>query len=71
MAQAAQHHRHRRETKVRLRLAAAGGKEQQVHGFAVRIFGIGEAGEVQQNEGELERAPPRRPLLEVVQAAFP
>ena len=60
MAQPAQHHRKRREPEVGLGLAAAGREEQQVDRRAVRIARVGEAREVQQDEGELERAPARR-----------
>ena len=60
VAQPAQHHREGREAEVRLGLAAARREEEQVHGLAVRIARVGEAGQVQQDEGELERAPARR-----------
>ena len=46
VAQPAQHHREGREAEVRLRLAAAGGEEEQVHGLAVGVVRVGEAGNV-------------------------
>ena len=61
VAEASKHHREGCETQVRLRLAAAGREEEQVHGLAVRIERIREARQVQQNERELE-GPPTRPL---------
>ena len=60
MAQPAQHHRECREAEIRLGLAAARREEEQVDGLAVRIARVGEAGEVQQDERELEGAPARR-----------
>ncbi len=59
MAQAAQHHRHRGEPQIRLGLPSAGREEQQVHRLTVAVLWIGEAGQVQQQERELERSPPR------------
>ena len=59
MAQPAQHHRERREAQVRLGLAAAGREEEQVHRLAVWVARVGEAGQVEQDEGELEGAPAR------------
>ena len=64
-AQPPEHDRERRETQVRLGLAAAGREEQKVDGLAVRIAGVGEARQVQQQERELERPP--RGLLDVRQ----
>ena len=52
-----QHHGERRETQVRLRLAAAGREEQQVGGFAVGIGGVHESGQVQEQEPDLEGTP--------------
>jgi hypothetical protein len=48
------------KSQIRLGLAAAGREEQQVRGFAVGAALVGEAVEVEQNEGELEGAPRRR-----------
>ena len=61
MAQAPQHHRHRGQPQVGLGLAPAGREEQQIHRLAVRVDRISEAGQVQQQERELER-PPARPV---------
>jgi hypothetical protein len=48
------------EAEVGLRLAAAGREEQEVDDAAIAVRGIDDAGEVEQDEGELERAPARR-----------
>ena len=60
IAQPPQHHGERGEPEVRLRLAAAGREEEEVHELAFRVRGVGEARQVQQEEGELEGAPARR-----------
>ena len=59
MPQAPEHHRDRGQAQIRLGLSAAGREEQQVHRLAVRVVRVGEAGQVQQQERELERAPAR------------
>ncbi len=51
-----------RKAEIRLGLAAARRKEEQVDDLAVRVGLIDQAGEVQQDEGELKRSPLRRPL---------
>ena len=65
MPQAPEHHRHRGQPQVRLGFSAAGREEQQVHRLAVHVLRVREAGEIQQQERELERAPvrPLRPDL--------
>ena len=60
MAQPAQHHGERCEPEVRFRLAAAGGEEQEVHELALGIRGGRDAGQVQQQKGELEGTPTGR-----------
>ena len=62
LAQAAQRDREGGEAEIGLGLAAAGREEQQVDDLAVRMRRIGQAGEVEQDEGELERPPDRRLL---------
>jgi hypothetical protein len=57
VAQAAQDDREGRQAEVGLRLAAAGGEEEQVHHVAVRVWAIGERAQVHQQERELERPP--------------
>ena len=49
------------EAEIGLRLAAAGREEQQVDDLAVGVQPVVQAGEVEQDEGELERSPFRRP----------
>ena len=71
VAQPAQHHREGREAEVRLRLAAAGGEEEQVHGLAVGVVRVGEAGNVQQEEGELEGTPAGRAVGEAFGEPLP
>ena len=61
VAQPPQHHGEGREAQVGLGLAAARREEEQVDRLAVGVARVGEAGEVQQDEGELEGAPARRP----------
>ena len=60
IAQPPQHHGERGEPEIRLRLATAGGKEEEVHELAFRIRGVGEARQVQQEKGELEGTPTGR-----------
>ena len=60
MAQPPQHHRERREAEVRLGLATTRGKEEEVNRVSVGIARVGEARKIEQDEGELERAPARR-----------
>ena len=60
VAEPPQDHGERREAEIRLGLAAAGGEEQQVHEPALGIGRIGDAGEIQQDEGELKGPPARR-----------
>ena len=50
------------EAEIGLGLAAARREEQQVGDLAVRVGSVGQAGEVEQDEGELERSPFRRRL---------
>ena len=57
MPQASEHHRGGGQPQVRLGLPAAGREEQQVHRLAVHVVRIGKAGQVQQQERELERTP--------------
>ena len=57
-----QGHRVGRQAKVRLRLAAARGKPEQVghrlvFAGSVHVVELGDAGEIQQDEGQLERIP--------------
>ena len=59
MPEPAEHHREGRKAKVRLRLAAAGGEEEEVHDLTVRVRRVGEPRQIQQQEGELEGAPLR------------
>ena len=47
------------EAEIGLGLAAAGREEQEVGDLAVGVGLVGQAGEVEQDEGELERAPLR------------
>ena len=51
-----------REAEIGLGLAAAGREEQQIGGLAVGMLAIGKPGEIEQDEGELERPPFRRGL---------
>ena len=60
VAEPAQDHREGRKPQVRLRLAAAGREEQQVHCLALNIGWVGQARQVEQDERELERTPARR-----------
>ena len=46
-----------RQAQVGFRLATTGGKEQEVHDFAVGMFGGGDTLQVHQDEGKLERPP--------------
>jgi hypothetical protein len=57
--QAAQHQREIRQPEVSFRLAAAGREEQQIHPLPVGAFGVYDAFEVHQNEGNLEWKPLR------------
>jgi hypothetical protein len=57
LPQPSQHDRERREPEVRLGLATARRKEQQVDRGAIGVARIREARQVQQQERELERAP--------------
>src|SRR5215472_787953 len=50
------------EAEIGLGLAAARREEQQIDDLAVGMCLVYETGQVQQDEGELERTPPRRPL---------
>ena len=50
------------ETEIGLGLAAAGREEQQVGNLAVGMLAIGKPGNVEKDEGELERPPFRRGL---------
>ena len=71
VAQAPKHHREGCETQVRLRLAAAGREEEQIHRLAVRIERVREARQVQQNECELEGPPSGRvPIVELLAEAL-
>ena len=60
VAEPAQDHGEGGEAEVGLGLAAAGREEEQVDRLAVRVARVGEAGQVEQDEGELEGAPARR-----------
>ncbi len=71
MAKTPQHDREGRQAEVGLRLAAAGWEEEQVHELAVRLFRVGERGEVEQDEGELEGAPLRPAFREHVRVSPP
>ena len=60
----------RRKAEIGLGLAAAGWEEQQVGGLAVDMRAIDEAGEIEQDEGELERPPLRfRQCLRIASGA--
>ena len=72
VAQPPEHHREGGDAQVRLRLAAAGGEEEQVHGLAVRIERVREARHVQQDECELEGPPSGWvPVVELIAEALP
>ena len=60
VAQAPKYHREGGEAQVRFRLAAAGRKEEEVHGLAVRVERARKARQIQQDERELEGPPPGR-----------
>ena len=60
VAEPSQDYGERGESEIRLGLAATGGEEQQVHALALGIGGVGDAGEIQQDEGELKGLPARR-----------
>ena len=60
-----------RQTQVGLRLAAASGKEEEIHDLPVAVVGIRQWGEVQQDEGELEGAPPGAFVLEAAGISAP
>ena len=62
MAQAPQHDGEGGQTQVGLGLTTAGREEEQVDDLAMGMVRIAEAGEVQQDEGQLERPPPWRPV---------
>ena len=48
------------EAEIGFRLAAAGREEQQIDDLAIVVRRVLQAGEVEQDEGELERPPARR-----------
>ncbi len=60
MAQAAEHEREGGEPEVGFGLAAAGGEKQQVDDVALGMRGLGDAPQVHQDAGKLERTPRRR-----------
>ena len=60
IAQPAKDQRERRQSEIGFRLAAAGWKEQEVDDLTLDMSGFGNAAQVHQDIGELERAPRRR-----------
>ena len=57
MSETPQHHGERGKTEIRLRLAAARREEQEIDDPAIRVVRIGETGQIQQDERELEGTP--------------
>src|SRR5262249_26920998 len=62
----AEHHRERGQAEVRLGLTTTGREEEEVDDLAISRQRIGQSGEIEEDEGELERPPPRLSFVEAL-----